>query len=70
MVLAEISECIDIMLDFFMTVQVLYMDMSVYFKLKKNCILICNLTKSQFVPSVHKSAKQFGFNFAYDAPKV
>ena len=24
----------------------------------------------QFIPSVHKSSKQFGFRFAYDAAKV
>ena len=24
----------------------------------------------QFIPYVHKSSKQFGFSFAYDAPKV
>ena len=23
----------------------------------------------QFVPAVHKSSKQFGFSFAYDAPR-
>ena len=24
----------------------------------------------QFIPSVHKSTKEFGFSLAYDAPKV
>ena len=24
----------------------------------------------QFIPSVHKSSKQFGFSFAYDAPMI
>ena len=28
------------------------------------------LEMPQFIPSVHKSTKQFGFIFAYDAPKV
>ena len=28
------------------------------------------LEVAQFIPSVHKSCKQFGYCFAYDAPKV
>ena len=28
------------------------------------------LRVTQFIPSIRKSTRQFGFSFAYDAPKV